>query len=28
MLDLARRVTLDRAALPSGYRSRMPDDPG
>jgi hypothetical protein len=28
MLDLARRVTLDRAALPSGHRSRMPDDPG
>ncbi|HEX6023191.1 MAG TPA: hypothetical protein VFZ00_14440, partial [Solirubrobacter sp.] len=28
MLDLARRVALDRAALPSGYRSRMPDDPG
>jgi hypothetical protein len=28
MLDLARRVTLDRVALPSGYRSRMPEDPG
>jgi hypothetical protein len=28
MLDLARRVPLDRAALPSGHRSRMPDDPG
>jgi hypothetical protein len=28
MLDLARRVTLDRAALPLGHRSRMPDDPG
>jgi hypothetical protein len=28
MLDLARRVALDRTALPSGYRSRMPDDPG
>jgi len=28
MLDLARRVTLDGVALPSGHRSRMPDDPG
>ncbi len=28
MLDLARRVTLDRVALPSDHRSRMPDDPG
>ncbi len=28
MLDLARRVTLDRVALPSGHRSRMPENPG
>jgi hypothetical protein len=28
MLDLARRVTLDRVALPSGHRSRVPEDPG
>jgi hypothetical protein len=28
MLDLARRVVLDGTALPSGHRSRMPDDPG
>ena len=28
MLDLARRVTLDRVSLPSGHRSRMPEDPG
>jgi hypothetical protein len=28
MLDLARRVTLDRVALPSGHRSRMPEKPG
>lgn len=28
MLDLARRVTLDRVALPSGFRSRMPENPG
>ncbi len=28
MLDLARRVTLESVALPSGHRSRMPDDPG
>jgi hypothetical protein len=28
MVDLARRVTPDRVALPSGHRSRMPDDPG
>jgi len=28
MLDLARRVTLDRVSLPSGHRSRVPEDPG
>jgi hypothetical protein len=28
MADLARRVTLDRVALPSGHRSRVPEDPG
>ena len=28
MLDLARRVALDRVATPSEHRSRMPDDPG
>ena len=28
MLDLARRVTLDRVALPSGHRSRVPENPG
>jgi hypothetical protein len=28
MADLARRVTLDRVALPSGRRSRVPEDPG
>jgi hypothetical protein len=28
MLDLARRVALDRVALPSGHRSRMPENPG
>jgi hypothetical protein len=28
MVDLARRVTLDRVALPSGHRSRVPEDPG
>jgi len=28
MLDLARRVMLDRVALPSGFRSRMPENPG
>jgi hypothetical protein len=28
MLDLARRVSLDRVALPSGHRSRVPEDPG
>jgi hypothetical protein len=28
VLDLARRVALERVATPSGHRSRMPDDPG
>jgi hypothetical protein len=28
VLDLARRAALDRAATPSGHRSRMPDTPG
>jgi hypothetical protein len=28
LLDLARRVVLDRAASPSEHRSRMPDNPG
>lgn len=28
MFDLARRVALDRVALPSGHRSRMPENPG
>jgi hypothetical protein len=28
MLDLARRVALERVATPSGHRSRMPETPG
>jgi len=28
MLDMARRLALDRVATPSGHRSRVPDDPG
>ena len=28
LLDLARRVALERAASPSEHRSRMPDTPG
>lgn len=28
MADLARRVALDRVALPSGHRSRVPENPG
>jgi hypothetical protein len=28
MLDLARRVALDRVTLPSGHRSQMPENPG
>jgi hypothetical protein len=28
MLDLARRVALERVATPSGHRSRMPENPG
>ena len=28
VLDMARRLALDRVATPSGHRSRVPDDPG
>jgi hypothetical protein len=28
VLDMARRIALDRVATPSGHRSRVPDDPG
>jgi hypothetical protein len=28
LLDLARRVAIDRIATPSGHRSRIPDTPG
>ena len=28
MLDLARRVALERATWPSGHRRRVPDTPG
>jgi len=28
LLDLARRVALEHAALPSGHRGRAPDRPG
>jgi hypothetical protein len=28
LLDLARRVALDRATWPSGHRRRDPDPPG
>jgi hypothetical protein len=28
LLDLARRVALERFATPSGHRSHIPDTPG
>ena len=28
VLDLARRVAIERIATPSGHRSRIPDTPG